>query len=378
MDPLHSPDSINAYFIDQVKDYAIFATDTQGIITAWNKGAERLKGYTEEEAVGQFYGMLHPDEYQQAGMPLKELQSALQHGSFETVDWRKKKDGSLFWASVTLTPIYSEDGQHIGFTKVTGDLTKQKELQDKLAERQQDALENKNQELKKINLDLDNFIYTASHDLRAPIINIEALMDLLKEELAESNCLNAETKELLQRVIKSVNRFKHTIEDLTEISRLHKDTDDGPVGEIINVNEVYEDILADLSYLAELETCFIQTDFQVYQLKFSRKNFRSVLYNLLSNAVKYQSPERSCIIRINTRLEEPYVVLTVEDNGLGISERHQDQLFTMFRRFHDHVPGTGVGLYMVKRIIENAGGRIEVQSQEGEGSTFKVFFKAEV
>jgi signal transduction histidine kinase len=144
------------------------------------------------------------------------------------------------------------------------------------------------------------------------------------------------------------------------------------------VNEVYEDILADLSYLAELETCFIQTDFQVYQLKFSRKNFRSILYNLLSNAVKYQSPERSCIIRINTRLEEPYVVLTVEDNGLGISERHQDQLFTMFRRFHDHVPGTGVGLYMVKRIIENAGGRIEVQSQEGEGSTFKVFFKAEV
>jgi PAS domain S-box-containing protein len=378
MNPLHSAESINAYFIDQVKTYAIFATDTKGIITAWNKGAERMKGYSEEEIIGQFYGILHPYEYQQAGMPQKELETALQQGVFEVEDWRKKKDDTLFWASVILTPIFSAEGEHIGFTKVTGDLTKQKELQDKLAERNQDALELKNKELQKINQDLDNFIYTASHDLRAPIINIEALVNFLKEELFQSNCLNEEAQELLHRVISSINRFKYTIEDLTEISRLNKDPEGSPADEIINVNEIYEDIRADLSYLADLETCFIPTDFQVYQLKFSRKNFRSILYNLLSNAIKFQSPERPCIINIHTRLEEPYVILSVKDNGLGMNARQQEQLFTMFKRFHDHVAGTGIGLYMVKRIVENAGGKIEVESQEGTGTEVKIYFKAEM
>ena len=378
MDLLHSAESLNSYFVEQIKDYAIFATDTKGIITTWNKGCERIKGYPEEEAVGQYYGMLSPDEYQQAGLPQQELEAALQNGSFEAEDWRKRKDGSLFWASLTLTPIFDEDGQHIGFTKITGDITKQKELQDKLAERQQDALEHKNNELQKTNLDLDNFIYTASHDLRSPITNIEALMMLLKEELAESDALNTGTEEILQRVSSSVNRLKHTIKDLTEISRLHKDFIENPSAEIINVQEIYDDIMADFVYPTKQQACFMQTDFKVHQLQFSRKNFRSILYNLLSNAIKYQSHERDCIIQVHTRLEEPYVVLRVKDNGLGMNERQQEQLFTMFKRFHDHVEGTGIGLFMVKRIIENAGGKIEVESEEGTGTEVKVYFTAAI
>jgi PAS domain S-box-containing protein len=378
MDVYNLDETIKSHFIEQVKDYAIFAMDTKGIIATWNKGCERLKGYTEEEVVGQFYGILHPDEYQQADFPQQEIEIALQKGSYQSEDWRKRKDGTLFWASITLTPIFSADGQHVGFTKITGDITKQKELQDKLAERQQDALEHKNNELRKTNLDLDNFIYTASHDLRSPITNIEALMTLLKEDLAESNALNADTEEILQRVRSSVKRLKHTIEDLTEISRLHKDSTEYSSTEIINVQEVYEDIMADLDYPTKQKACFIQTDFQVYQIKFSRKNFRSILYNLVSNATKYQSPDRDCIIQIHTRLEEPYVVLSVKDNGLGMNEQQQEQLYTMFKRFHDHVEGTGIGLFMVKRIIENGGGKIEVQSEEGKGTEFKVYFNAEM
>ncbi|PIQ21381.1 MAG: PAS domain-containing sensor histidine kinase [Cytophagales bacterium CG18_big_fil_WC_8_21_14_2_50_42_9] len=376
MDPHYSAENLNSYFIEQIKDYAIFAMDTKGIITTWNKGCERIKGYPEEEAIGHFYGMLHPDEYQQAGTPLQELESALRNGSYEADDWRKKKDGSLFWASVTLTPIFSAEGQHVGFTKITGDITKQKKLQDKLAERQQDALEHKNNELQRTNLDLDNFIYTASHDLRSPITNIEALLTLLKEELSEAKAFNGGTAEVLQRLTASLNRLKHTIEDLTEISRLHKDSGENPATEIINVQEVYEDIMADFVYPTKQKTCFMQTDFQVHQLQFSKKNFRSILYNLLSNAIKYQAPERDCIIQIHTRLEEPYVILSVRDNGLGMNERQQEQLYTMFKRFHDHVEGTGIGLFMVKRIIENAGGKIEVDSQTGTGTEFKVYFKA--
>jgi PAS domain S-box-containing protein len=378
MDPIHSAEKLNSLFIEQIKDYAIFATDTKGIITVWNKGAEGIKGYTEEEAVGQFYGMLHPDEYQQAGMPQQELEAALRDGSYDTEGWRKRKDGSLFWASVTLTPIFDKDGQHVGYTKITGDITKQKELQDKLAERQQHALEHKNEELQRTNLDLSNFIYTASHDLRSPITNIEALIRLLKEDLADSNCLGDKTAEILQRVKSSVNRFKRTIENLTDISRLQQANREDASAEIISVKEVYEDILADLVYPKEQKECFIQTDFQVYQLQFSQKNFRAILYNLISNAMKFRAPARDCIINIHTRLEEPYVVLSVKDNGLGLNKRQQEQLYSMFKRFHDHVEGTGIGLFMVKRMVENAGGKIEVESEEGVGTEFKVYFKADM
>ncbi|WP_242918641.1 sensor histidine kinase [Pontibacter liquoris] len=376
MDPLRSAESLNSYFINQIKDYAIFPTDTRGYIVAWNIGAERLKGYKAEEIVGQFYGVLSPDEYQQAGLPERELALALENGVYETEDWRKKKDGSLFWASITLTAIFGENGEHIGYTKITGDITKQKELQDKLAERQQHALEHKNNELQKINLDLDNFIYTASHDLRSPITNIEALISLLTEELQESACLNTHTDEIFQRILSSISRFKQTIDDLTEISRLQNDLDESRTEEIINISEVYDEILADMDYPTRHKICFIQTDFQVHQLQFSRKNFRSILYNLISNAIKYQSPERDCILKIQTRLQEPYVLLCVNDNGLGITERQREQLFTMFKRFHDHVEGTGIGLYMVKRIIDNAGGKIKVESEDGKGTTFKIYLKA--
>jgi PAS domain S-box-containing protein len=376
MNPLYSKESIQSYFIEQIKDYAIFAMDTKGIIETWNKGCERIKGYREEEAIGQYYGMLHPDEYQQAGRPQQELEQALQHGSYEAEDWRKRKDGSLFWADVTLTPIFSADGIHIGFTKITGNITKQKELQDKIAERQQEALEHKNQQLQKTNLDLENFIYTASHDLRSPIINIEALMGILKKRITKSNSLNEETEEVLVRVSSSVNRLKRTIVDLTEISRLQYELEEKVEEEIVNVKGVYEDIMADMRYATKGNDCFIQTDFKVYELKFAKKNFQSILYNLLSNAIKYQSPERKCVIEVHTRLEEPYVVLSVKDNGLGMSEAQQGQLYTMFKRFHDHVEGTGIGLFMVKRIIENAGGKITVQSEEGIGTEFKVYFPA--
>ncbi|CAN5915240.1 hypothetical protein BH24BAC1_BH24BAC1_16280 [soil metagenome] len=299
----------------------------------------------------------------------------MREGCYEAEDWRKCKDGSLFWATVILNPIFSADGQHVGYTKITGDISKQKELQDKLAERQQEVLESKNQELKKINLDLDNFIYTASHDLRSPIVNIEGLMTILKEELSASNCLSEETSEVMDRVVASINRFKQTIEDLTEISRLQKDFSEDPSDEITSMKQVYEDITADFGEATQANSCFIKTDFQVFHLQFSKKNFRSILYNLLSNAIKYQSPDRPCIIHIYTRLEEPYVVLTVKDNGLGLPERHRKRLFSMFKRFHDHVEGTGIGLYMVKRIMDNAGGKIEVESEEGVGTEFRVYFK---
>ena len=368
--------NIYLQFVNQVKDYAIFATDNQGIITFWNEGAERLKGYTEPEIIGQFYGMLFPDNYQKEGKPQIEIDEARKNGSYVAEDWRKKKDGILFWARVTLTPIYSPEGEQIGFTKVTGDLTGHKELEDELARRNL-AMFKKNEELKKTNIDLDNFIYTASHDLKAPIANIEGLIDLLKHDLSDKNWRDESTDKILQYIGSSIDRFKTTIRDLTEITKLQKNISQSTAVESIHIPTIYAEILADSGIQYTNKPCEIHTDFQVAEITYSRKNFRSVLYNMLSNAFRYQAPGRLCQIHVKTYQHDSFVILSVKDNGLGLKQNHKEQLFSMFKRFHNHVEGTGIGLYMIKRIVENAGGKIEVESEEGAGTEFRIYFKAD-
>lgn len=109
-------------------------------------------------------------------------------------------------------------------------------------------------------------------------------------------------------------------------------------------------------------------------IRFSEQNLRSVIYNLLSNAIKYRSPERLPRVRVTCKSTSEYDLLIVKDNGMGIKRRNLDQLFTMFKRFNTHVEGTGVGLYMVRKMVENTGGHIEVESLEGEGTIFRVYF----
>lgn len=234
----------------------------------------------------------------------------------------------------------------------------------------------KNEELRQINLDLDNFIYTASHDLKSPINNVEGLLTALQQELAIKKIKDKEIDQILRHMATSIIRFKITVRDLTEISRLQKNISENPAAEVLSIAKIYEDITADFGLSAKNNVCVIQTDFQVRLLEFSRKNFRSILYNLLSNALKFRSPDRPCSIQLKTYAAEPYVVLSIKDNGLGLNKKKQEQLFTMFKRFHNHVEGTGIGLYMIKRIVENAGGKIEVDSEEGQGTEFKVYFKA--
>ncbi len=360
-------ENIYAHFINQVKDYAIFAMDPDGIVTSWNEGAQRIKGYEEHEIVGQYFAMLFPEDARKEGKPEDELARAKRDGVFENEDWRLRKDGSLFWAKVTLTAIYSDDGDLIGLTKVTGDLTGRKEWEDRLAR--------KNEELQRINADLDNFIYTASHDLKAPIANIEGFVKLLVAKHDKKNLGEEEFREFMAYIQDSISRFKTTIADLTEISRTQRNIAEDAQGEVVNVQAVYDDILADVGFLFNDAKCCVTTDFTVPLLTFSRKNFRSILYNLVSNAFKYRSPERDCRIFVRTENMGGYILLSVKDNGLGLNEKNKKQLFSMFKRFHSHTEGTGIGLYIVKRIMDNAGGRVEVESTEGEGSEFKVFFK---
>jgi signal transduction histidine kinase len=233
----------------------------------------------------------------------------------------------------------------------------------------------KNKQLTKINNDLDNFIYTASHDLKAPISNIEGLMHVLIQNLPEEVREKPTIKKVASMIEQSVNRFKSTILDLTEISKLQKQV--GENTSIINLHELIEEVKFDMESEIEKTKAQIFTDLQnCNEVDFSEKNLRSIVYNLISNAIKYHSTERKPQIDISCRKEEGFYVIKVRDNGLGIDPAQHDKIFSMFKRVHTHVDGSGVGLYIVKRIIENSGDRIELESEVGKGSTFTVYLKA--
>ena len=134
-------------------------------------------------------------------------------------------------------------------------------------------------------------------------------------------------------------------------------------------------MLTDINGLVADTNASINTSFEVDAILYARKNLRSIMYNLVSNAVKYRSPDRTPEVQVNTYRQDGYVVLEVADNGLGIKPEQQHKLFSMFKRLHTHVEGTGIGLYIVKRIVENAGGHIKLESEVGKGATFKVYFK---
>ncbi|NVO32721.1 PAS domain-containing protein [Hymenobacter lapidiphilus] len=233
-----------------------------------------------------------------------------------------------------------------------------------------------NQQLVRINADLDNFIYTASHDLKAPISNLEGLLYLLQEELPAEVAQNAEVGPVLARMLDAVDRFKRTIDHLTDVSKLQKEHQSAAT--LVNLAAVVEDVRQDLQPVLEAAGAklFVAVS-ATPSIPFTEKNLRSIVYNLLSNAVKYRHPDRTPHIDVRAHVRAGHTVLEVHDNGLGLGPAHLPRLFTMFQRFHNHVEGTGIGLYMINRMVENAGGRIEVHSQLGAGSTFFVFLPHE-
>jgi PAS domain S-box-containing protein len=229
----------------------------------------------------------------------------------------------------------------------------------------------KNEELLRINNDLDSFVYTASHDLKSPIANLEGLATVLQESLGGK--LNQEDLKVLHLLGLSVNKLKKTIADLTDITRVQKQLTERH--EHLLFEEILEDVKADIESLVASSGGRVITEFKMPEIVYARKNLRSILYNLLSNAIKYRSPDRPLLVRVRTKQVGTEIVFSVQDNGLGIKSQHLHKLFSMFTRLHNHVEGTGIGLYMIKRIIENNGGSIHVDSEIGKGTRFTVRFK---
>jgi signal transduction histidine kinase len=169
-----------------------------------------------------------------------------------------------------------------------------------------------------------------------------------------------------------ISKLNNTIASLAEITKVQKNVEE--TLEVVLFEEVLDNVKTDIEPLIIDAKAVIEEHLDIKEILFNHAYLRSIIYNLLTNAIKYRSPARPLQIKIRTYRESAYIVLSVKDNGLGLTKDQQSKLFSLFRRFHTHVEGSGTGLYLIKRIIENKDGRVEVESELEVGSEFKIFF----
>jgi hypothetical protein len=227
-----------------------------------------------------------------------------------------------------------------------------------------------NLNLTKLNRDIDNFVYAASHDLKSPLNNFEGLLELLRQ----TSTKDQDTIEILDKMDYSISKMKKTIGGMSEVIRIEKspldDVEDNNIRELVaevaRENEsLFRESGVEFTYSLETET-----------IRYSRVGLKSILYNLLTNAIKYRSTIYKPVVKISAFNSDQQLCLQVTDNGIGIDlKKYGHKLFGLFKRFHDHVEGSGLGLFMVKRMVEDRGGKIEVQSEPNKGSTFTIIFQ---
>lgn len=230
-------------------------------------------------------------------------------------------------------------------------------------------LNTKNDSLLRINEDLDHFAHAASHDLLGPLGNIEASISAMNRKSTDP-----ELDKYLQIINLSVKKFSTLIKDLAFVAKIESG---GVAVERIALGELLDNIEWSLENKISSSGALITRDLQVNEVLFSKKNFRSILYNLLSNAIKFRRDEPP-IIHICAWEQQGQMMLSIRDNGKGIKKEGLNRIFELYGRLNQNTEGQGVGLYLAKKLVDSAGGRITVESEPGKGSTFTIYLKAAV
>lgn len=227
-------------------------------------------------------------------------------------------------------------------------------------------LEKRNKRLKTVNEDLNNFVHTASHDLLAPLANIEMSIRLM----AEPELTAEELKDYLRIMQVSIRKFRELVVDISSIGVIEGDM---LTLQSVDVKEMIGEVEWSLNTAIEKEQAVISKNIEVHYLMFSRKNLRSILYNLVSNAIKFHNGTPP-LIKIEVKRSGKGVKLSVEDNGVGIPQANMDRIFGLYGRLHHQVEGKGIGLYLAKKIIDSIEGSITVESEVNKGARFTLFF----
>jgi PAS domain S-box-containing protein len=344
--------------IRDIEGYAIIMLDTKGCIRSWNKGAQRVKGWTDEEIIGQHFSRFYPEEDINRGKLQRELDVASTTGRYEEEGWRLKKDGTRFWASVTITAVHNKAGDLTGFIKVTRDLTQKKA--------EEDQLRSTNASLRALNDELEAFSYSVSHDLRTPLRGVDGFSQALIDDYGST--LDDTAKLYLNYIRSGVQRMGHLIDDLLSLARLSrmemKLTD-------VNLSELAEQIVAELR--RDHPDRKINIDIEPHIVgRGDRGLLRVTLQNLISNAWKFTQNREDPFIQFAHSPENGKTVYFVRDNGAGFDMRYYNKLFGAFQRLHSakEFSGTGIGLATVRRVIYRHGGNIWAEAEPDKGATF--------
>jgi PAS domain S-box-containing protein len=328
-------------------DDAIVSKTLDGTITSWNHAAERMFGYTAEEAIGQHITLIIPPElYQEEEDIIGKLRQGIHIDHFETV--RMRKDGTKVDVSLSISPVKDRAGNIIGAAKIARDITERLEL-----ERRK-----------------DEFISMASHELKTPITTLKGFTDLLLRKFKRQGM--QEEVPMLTRMDAQIKRLIRLVDELLDASKVQTgqlDYDEEPVDLAALLQETVE-IMQPISpshtlIVRETTPAMVMGD---------KDRLGQVLTNLISNAVKYSPQANQVDLSLTT--SDKTATLRIRDDGIGIPKAHQKHIFDRFYRARDShskaFPGLGVGLYIAHEIVKRHGGEITVESEEGKGSTFVV------
>jgi PAS domain S-box-containing protein len=347
------------FLVDAVRDYAIFMLDPSGHVATWNQGAARINGYRADEIIGAHLSRFYPPEAVAAGAPERELRVAKGEGRFEEEGWRVRKDGTEFWASVVLTPMFDAENHHIGFVKVLRDLTdrREAELERIRLAQAQEAIRMR-----------DEFLSIASHELRTPLMALQLQVESLQRLYAAKDG-TLESK--LGRADRSVRRLSDLVDALLDVTRI-------ATGKLtihptqVDLADIVVDVVERMQESVEQSGCKLATRIERGIIgNWDSLRMGQVVTNVLSNAIKY-APKGN--VELALRRDGDRVKLEISDNGPGIAAIDVLRVFGRFERAADsrHHGGLGLGLYVAREIVLAHGGAIHVTNCEPSGALFAI------
>jgi PAS domain S-box-containing protein len=341
-------------------DEAIFSTNLDGVITSWNRGAERLYGYSFGEAIGKLVHIIVPEDlHEDEDRIFQRIRRGEAIENYETR--RRRKDGCVFAVSLTISPVKDSQGNVIGVSKVARDITDKVRAKEQLEE----TVNERTASLRKAVGQLEEFSYSVSHDLRAPLRAIEGYTRVLDEDYR--SLLPPEAQQIFDKISRRIRHMNQLINDVLTLSRvaqseihLHPTPLRPLIEEIIEQHAAMQPPAASIEF-GELAT--VQGD---------DASLLQAISNVLSNAVKFVAPGVKPQVKVWTEQRGAMVRLWVEDNGIGIKPELQSKLFGMFQRLrpNDGYDGTGIGLAIVRKAVERMGGKVGMESDGQRGSRF--------
>lgn len=355
---LRASEDVFELMVSSVKDYAIFVLSPEGLIKTWNSGAQRIKGYTANEVIGKHFSLFYTEDAKSIKHPEFELREAIKNGSYEEEGWRIRKDGTKFWASVTITAVKDANGGLEGFVKVTRDLTERKRYEEQLEQAKDEAI--------LANQLKSKFVANITHEIRTPLSGIVGLSELI----AGDNKLPTDTQDSAQRIFDASRQLLTLLNDLLDFAKLEAgklEIEYGP----LNFATILDEVKGLTASKAKEKSLLISSTIDETMpetLVGDATKIRQILLNLVHNSIKFTEKGG---IDIDVERQDDTIMVTVTDTGIGVSETIQSRLFTPFTQGHSSAAfgGTGLGLSICQQFVELLGGEIGMVSEPGDGTT---------